>query len=341
MLRILVTGAAGFVGFHLCRKIAQNKNYEITGADIISGYYDTALKYARLEELGFEKSAADTGALIGSSLYSSLKFRKCDISDRESVEKLFSDDGFDLVINLAAQAGVRYSIENPQSYIDANVTGFLNILEECRKSVKTRLIYASSSSVYGSSGKQPFSESENTDSPVSMYAATKKSNELMANVYFELYRLKSIGLRFFTVYGPWGRPDMAYYKFADKIMRGESIDVYNNGKMKRDFTYVDDIILCIERIIKKFTSDEIDIKCSIYNIGRGKPENLEDFISVIERNLDKKAVKNYLPMQPGDVVETYADVSGIEEDFDYKPRIDLDYGIREFITWFKKYNRLY
>ena len=339
MKKILITGAAGFIGFHLCRALSAG-NYQITALDNINDYYVPDLKYDRLRELGFEKPAVSGGDLVKSSRYSSIEFIKADLKDREVLNSLFKDKKFDIVCNLAAQAGVQYSITNPQSYIDSNITGFLNILECCRENSINKLLYASSSSVYGSNTKQPFSENDRTDNPVSMYAATKKANELMANVYNSLYGIKSIGLRFFTVYGPWGRPDMAYYKFVRNILENKKIDVYNNGIMKRDFTYIDDIIEGIRRILDSIENDDISGETEVYNIGRGRPEDLLSFIEIIENNLGKKADKNFLPFQTGDVAETFSDVSHLKNDFNYEPCINLEEGIGRFVKWYKSYYKI-
>ena len=339
MKNILVTGAAGFIGFHLCRVMA-DREYSITALDNINNYYDPELKYGRLNELGFKKSAILENQIIQSGKYKNIEFIKTDLCSRAVLEKLFEDKKFDIVCNLAAQAGVQYSVSTPHTYIESNVTGFLNILECCRKNSIDKVLYASSSSVYGSNRKQPFSEKDRTDNPVSMYAATKKCNELMASVYNSLYRIKLIGLRFFTVYGPWGRPDMAYFKFAKKITENQSIDIYNNGKMKRDFTYIDDIIEGIIRILDRISSGISGLETAVYNIGRGNPENLLSFVEILERKLGKKADKKYLPFQIGDVEETFSDVSQLKKDFGYEPGTDLEEGLEKFINWFKNYYNL-
>ena len=339
MKNILVTGAAGFIGFHLCRDLL-NKDYIITALDNINDYYDPELKYSRLKELGFDKSEIRENEAVFSSRYNSLEFIKADLCSMEILESLFEEKEFDVVCNLAAQAGVQYSVSSPHSYIDSNVTGFLNILECCRLNNIDKILYASSSSVYGSNKKQPFSETDRTDNPVSMYAATKKCNELMASVYNSLYGIKFIGLRFFTVYGPWGRPDMAYFKFAKSITENRSIDIYNNGNMKRDFTYIDDIIEGIVRILDSLINNSCKYKTEIYNIGRGNPENLLSFVEILEKKLGKKADKKYLPFQMGDVEETFSDVSHLKKDFGYKPCVDLEEGLDKFISWFKKYYNL-
>ena len=337
MKKILVTGGCGFIGFHLVRELAGG-DFNITALDSINSYYDQDLKYKRLEELGVRKKDVADNIVIKSAILPDVEFIRLDTADKENLDNLFKDRKFDIVCHLAAQAGVQYSLKNPQSYIDSNITGFLNVLESCRTYGPQKLVYASSSSVYGNNLKQPFAESDRTDSPVSMYAASKKCNELMAGVYNSLYGLKSIGLRFFTVYGPWGRPDMAYFKFVRKILNGEPIEVYNNGVMKRDFTYIDDITEGLKRIITTFAESGEDVKSEIYNIGRGRPEDLLSFIEIIEKNLEVRAEKKYLPFQIGDVEETFADVSKLEKDYGYKPHVDLEEGIGEFVKWYRAYN---
>ncbi|MCQ2603499.1 MAG: NAD-dependent epimerase/dehydratase family protein [Spirochaetia bacterium] len=319
-MKILVTGAAGFIGFHLCRRLF-DMNCEVVGLDNMNSYYDVELKNLRLSELRSQNP--------------DFRFFRMDLGEKDALAELLENERFDVVCNLAAQAGVRYSIKNPYTYIDSNVYGFLNLLEGIAHHHKCPLVYASSSSVYGGNDVQPFSEDQKTESPVSLYAATKKANELMAHVYSDMYSLKTVGLRFFTVYGPFGRPDMAYFKFADKISAGKPIDVYNYGDMKRDFTYVDDVVAGIVRIL--FSDFQEKDNYRIYNIGRGKPESLMDFIGYIEAGLGKKAVLNMLPMQAGDVHETFADVSRLSADFGYSPSVDLKDGIKEFIDWYKKY----
>ena len=270
-------------------------------------------------------------------LGSRFRFHKLDICDRGALFALIKEGRFDAVCSLAAQAGVRYSIQNPYTYVENNVAGFLNILEGCVQNQVPYLVYASSSSVYGRSGKQPFAEDDQVDTPVSLYAATKKADELMAHVYSQMYGLHAVGLRFFTVYGPYGRPDMAYFKFADGIEHGQEIEVYNNGQMKRDFTYIDDVTAGIEKVLTASYSDKP--KYRIYNIGRGKPENLMDFIHLIEKGLDKKASLKLMPLQKGDVLETFADISALKRDFGYKPETDLEEGMAKFLAWFREYSR--
>ena len=318
-MKILVTGAAGFIGYHLCKRLYKG-GADIVGIDSMNAYYDVALKNMRLAEL--EK-------LEG------FRFIKMDICDRQALFALLKAEKFDAVCHLAAQAGVRYSIENPYTYVENNVAGFLNILEGCVQNSVPYLVYASSSSVYGRTEKQPFAESMQVDTPVSLYAATKKADELMAHVYSQMYGLPTVGLRFFTVYGPYGRPDMAYFKFAERISAGREIELYNGGDMKRDFTYVDDVVSGIEKVLS--APYEGCPKYRIYNIGRGKPENLMEMVSLIESGLGKKAKLVKKPMQQGDVLETFADITALKKDFGYEPKTDLAVGIPKFIEWFKGY----
>ena len=321
-MKVLVTGAAGFIGYHLCRRFYES-GHAIVGIDSMNAYYDVALKEMRLASL--------------KELGSRFQFHKLDICDRGALFALIKEGQFDAVCSLAAQAGVRYSIQNPYTYVENNVAGFLNILEGCVQNQVPYLVYASSSSVYGRSGKQPFAESDQVDTPVSLYAATKKADELMAHVYSQMYGLPTVGLRFFTVYGPYGRPDMAYFKFADRIERGQEIEVYNNGQMKRDFTYIDDVTAGIEKVLTAPYADKP--KYRIYNIGRGKPENLMDFIHLIEKGLDRKASLKLMPLQKGDVLETFADISALKKDFGYEPETDLEEGMAKFLAWFREYSR--
>ena len=343
-MKILITGTAGFIGFHLANRLSE-MGLDVVGLDNINDYYDVNLKYGRLKESGIFD--VQYGKLIGSNRFSNYSFIKLDLADKNSLDKLFEKEKFDAVCHLAAQAGVRYSLVNPYSYIDSNIYGFLNILEACRQFGVENLCFASSSSVYGLNKKQPFSEKHNVDHPISLYAATKKSNELMAHTYSYLYGIRATGLRFFTVYGPWGRPDMALFKFVKNILEDKPIDVYNYGKMERDFTYIDDIIEGVVRVIKKpavpnkeWNPYEPDPSSSmvaykIYNIGYNSPISLERFIEIIEKNLGKKAKKNLLPMQPGDVESTYADVSSLIEELGYKPQTPPEVGVKKFIEWFK------
>ena len=329
-MKILVTGAAGFIGFHLS-KLLLNNVYEVIGLDNINDYYDTNLKYDRLKILGVQKNDAEKyNCLINENKF---KFIRLNIEDKENLSVLFSNEKIDLVCNLAAQAGVRYSLSNPDTYVQSNIVGFLNILECCRHNSIKHLIYASSSSVYGSNKKIPFSIKDNVDNPISLYAATKKSNELMAHTYSHLFNLKTTGLRFFTVYGPWGRPDMALFLFTKAILNGEPINVYNYGKMQRDFTYVDDIISGIYKMITKQTNK----KYSIYNIGNNNSVNLMDFINCIENKLNITANKKLMPIQPGDVSKTWANVDDLVNDFDYRPSTKIKDGIDKFIDWYIDY----
>lgn len=319
-MKILVTGAAGFIGFHSSLKLL-NLGYEIVGIDNLNDYYDVNLKYARL-------------ALLENQV--NFTFIKMDLSDRESIANLFVENKFDVVLHLGAQAGVRYSLENPFAYIDSNVTGTLTILEGCRHHGIQHLIYASSSSVYGANTKQPFSIDDRVDSPVSLYAATKKSDEMMCRTYAHLYKFPITGLRFFTVYGTWGRPDMAYFKFANAIIAGKTIDVYNHGDMKRDFTYVDDVVAGIVNIIQKGPIIvESGVPHRVYNLGNNNPEQLLEMIELLEKSLGKKAEKNFLPMQPGDVYSTFADISDTIRDYDFKPQVSLVEGLEKFAQWYK------
>lgn len=322
MSKILVTGAAGFIGFHLAKRLLERGD-EIVGIDNMNDYYTPKLKEARLAQI---------------VNHPSFKFIKGDIADRELMPRLFEDEKFDKVVNLAAQAGVRYSIENPFAYVDSNLVGFANILECCRHNGTKHLVYASSSSVYGGNKKVPFSEEDKVDNPVSLYAATKKANELMASCYTKLYGFPATGLRFFTVYGPWGRPDMAPILFATAIRDGKPIKVFNNGDMMRDFTYVDDIVEGIIRVLDSKGNEapkEGETLHAVYNIGCSNPVKLMDFIDTIEEAMGKKAEKIMMPMQPGDVYQTYADTTRLEQDMGYKPHVSLKEGISEFIGWFK------
>jgi len=316
------------------------KGHTLVGLDNINDYYDVNLKYARLNELGIAKKEAEVFLKISeSSTYgSSFQFVRMNLEDREELPKLFETHKFDIVVNLAAQAGVRYSIENPNAYIDSNVVGYLNILECCRHNKIKHLLYASSSSVYGENKKVPFSTTDNVDHPISLYAATKKSNELMAHTYSHLYDIPTTGLRFFTVYGPWGRPDMAIYLFVDAIANGRAIKVFNNGNMSRDFTYIDDIVNGIEILLAN-PPKKVEEKSAyrISNIGNGSPQSLGDFIQAIETSFGVEAKKEYLPMQAGDVPQTWADVSEIEQ-LGYKSTTEIKKGVAKFVAWFQEYN---
>jgi UDP-glucuronate 4-epimerase len=337
-MKILVTGAAGFIGYHLVKSLVES-NHEVIGLDNINYYYNVDLKFDRLNELGISKDIAiDFLRLSNSNLFKNFKFIRMNLEDRVNLPKLFKNEKFDVVCNLAAQAGVRYSIENPETYIDSNIVGFLNILECCRNYSIKKLVYASSSSIYGDNEKIPFEEIDSTDKPISLYAASKKSNELMAHTYSHLFKLNTIGLRFFTVYGSWGRPDMAYYLFANAIVKNSPIKVYNNGDLSRDFTHVDDIVIGVKSAL---LSDSSTKKLyELYNIGNNKPVVITKFIKIIEKHLDKKALKKMLPMQDGDVKKTWASISKIEKDYNFKNSVSLDKGIKEFITWFKTYHKI-
>jgi UDP-glucuronate 4-epimerase len=330
---VLVTGAAGFIGFHLSKRLL-GRGDEVVGLDNLSDYYDVNLKLDRLKQLAFE---------------SDFKPVRLDLADRDGVARLFKEERFDAVVNLAAQAGVRYSLVNPYSYIDSNISGFLNVLEGCRHNEVKHLVFASSSSVYGANTKMPFSVHHNVDHPVSLYAATKKANELMAHTYASLYNIPCTGLRFFTVYGPWGRPDMALFLFTKAILEGKPIDVFNYGKMQRDFTYIDDIIEGVVRVIDRIPGPDPawdgrspDTATSyapyrLYNIGNNNPVELMHFIEVLEACLGEKAEKNLLPIQAGDVPATYADVDDLIRDVGFKPETPIEEGIRNFIGWYREY----
>ena len=375
-MKILVTGTAGFIGYHLAKKLLERGD-EVVGLDNINDYYDVNLKYARLNELGIFMPAPSEGKPslpervqtlqnqgadglpsaenavvsqlcekpINSTKYPSHKFYKVSLEDTEAINHIFKTENFDAVVNLAAQAGVRYSIENPHAYIQSNVVGFMNILEACRNYNVKNLAYASSSSVYGLNKEQPFQTTDKTDTPVSLYAATKKSNELMAHTYSHLYGIQTTGLRFFTVYGPWGRPDMAPMLFASAISEDRPIKVFNHGNMSRDFTYIDDIVDGVIKVIDSPAKGATEVAhpkeatapFRIYNIGNNSPVSLMEFIETIEEKMGKKAEKNFMPMQDGDVVSTYADVSGLMNDFDYKPDTKLSDGIGDFVTWYKEF----
>jgi UDP-glucuronate 4-epimerase len=331
---ILITGIAGFIGFHVTRYLLEN-DIQVIGYDNINNYYDTKLKEDRIKIL---------------QQYPAFQFVRNDLCNVKILEQLFDEHHFETVIHLAAQAGVRYSQENPRVYIDSNIVGFLNILECCRKYNVKHLIYASSSSVYGLNTKQPFSENDPVDHPASLYAATKKSNEIMAHTYSHLFGLPTTGLRFFTVYGPWGRPDMAIFKFTKAILENKPIDVYNNGKMKRDFTYIDDVVEGVVRIIDhlptsnstdKFTNPATSKTLfQIYNIGNNKPVELLELISILESELGRKAILNLLPMQAGDVIETCADISRLNHETGFTPVTNIETGIRKFVEWYKTYYRI-
>ncbi|MDJ0729721.1 MAG: NAD-dependent epimerase [Crocosphaera sp.] len=322
MVKVLVTGVAGFIGFHLSQKLL-NKGETVVGVDSVNSYYDVSLKKARLNQLKTQ---------------SSFSFYLLDLADRNEIAKLFREHKFDVVVHLAAQAGVRYSLENPHAYVDSNLVGFVNILEGCRHHNIKHLVYASSSSVYGKNKKIPFSTNDNVDHPVSLYAATKKANELMAHTYSHLYGIPTTGLRFFTVYGPWGRPDMAYFLFTKAILEDKPIKVFNYGKMKRDFTYIDDIVEGIIRVIDKIPQfHHSSVPYKIYNIGNNQPVELGHFIEVLENCIGKKAIKEFLPMQPGDVPMTYADVDELIKDVGFQPNTSLETGLEKFVSWYRDY----
>jgi UDP-glucuronate 4-epimerase len=332
-MKVLITGAAGFIGFHVTQKLLARGD-QVVGLDNLNDYYEVSLKEARLAQLNY---------------FSDFIFVRASLENRDAVELIFSEHQFDAVINLAAQAGVRYSIENPRAYIDSNIVGFTNILEGCRHQNTGHLIYASSSSVYGLNSKMPFSVHDNVDHPISLYAATKKANELLAHTYSHLYGIPTTGLRFFTVYGPWGRPDMAYFLFTRAILSGEPIKVFNNGHMQRDFTYIDDIVEGVIRATDQpatanslWDSENPDPGTSkapyrLYNIGNGAPASLMDYISALEKALGKTALKEFLPMQPGDVAATYADIEALETAVDYRPNTPIDVGIGKFVDWYLDY----
>ncbi|WP_407178836.1 NAD-dependent epimerase [Bradyrhizobium sp. STM 3562] len=330
---VLVTGAAGFIGFHVAQRLLQ-AGRRVVGIDNLNSYYDPALKQARLDILGNHPS---------------FSFQKLDLADRPAISELFARHRFAVVIHLAAQAGVRYSLQNPHAYVDANLAGFMNVLEGCRHTGCHHLLFASSSSVYGANTKLPFSVHDNVDHPVSLYAASKKANELMAHAYSHLYRIPTTGLRFFTVYGPWGRPDMAMFIFAKAIIEGQPIKLFNNGQMRRDFTYVDDVTDALVRLIDRAPQGKAtwsgaapDPASSaapwrIYNIGNNKPEELTRVVAILEEELGRKAVKEFLPMQPGDVPATYADIDDLARDVGFRPATSVEEGIRRFVAWYRSY----
>uniref|UniRef100_A0A7C4TDM3 NAD-dependent epimerase n=1 Tax=candidate division WOR-3 bacterium TaxID=2052148 RepID=A0A7C4TDM3_UNCW3 len=351
MDKILVTGTAGFIGFHLVQNLVQ-KDFEIVGLDNINDYYDVNLKFARLNESGIKRDLIEYNKPVRSYKFPNYSFLKLSLEDRENIFKLFEKHRFDYVVHLAAQAGVRYSLVNPYAYLNSNLYGFLNILESCRHFPVKHLIFASSSSVYGANTRMPFSVHQNVDHPISLYGATKKANELIAHTYSALFNIPATGLRFFTVYGPWGRPDMAIFIFTKSIMEGKPIDVYNYGNMERDFTYIDDIIEGIIRLIEKvpkpnlnWRGEDPDPSSSfapyrLFNIGNNNPVKLNRLIEIIEECLGKKAVKNFLPVQPGDVLKTYADVDDLMKEIGFKPHTPIEEGIEKFVAWFKNYYNL-
>lgn len=347
-MKYFITGTAGFIGFHLTNALIERGD-EVFGVDNINDYYDVNLKYARLEASGIKREDVAFGKVVKSEKLKGYTFMQLDIADKAKMFEIFKDEKIDVVVNLAAQAGVRYSLENPDAYLQANIQGFMNILEACRNYPVKHLVYASSSSVYGSNTKMPFSTSDNVDHPVSLYAATKKSNELMAHTYSHLFNIPTTGLRFFTVYGPWGRPDMALFLFADAMGKNEPIKVFNHGKMKRDFTYVADIVEGIIRVSDKPASpntawegDQPDPGSSkapykVYNIGNSNPVELMDYIKALEKALGKEAQKEMLPLQAGDVPATFADVSDLKRDTGYQPQTPVEEGVAKFVEWYKAF----
>lgn len=347
-MKILITGTAGFIGFHLVKKLI-HEGYQILGLDSINNYYDENLKYGRLAETGIYKENIQYNKVVKSDKLPEYSFIQIKLEDKENLQQVFKTWQPDYVCNLAAQAGVRYSLESPETYVQSNMVGFLNILECCRNFDIKHLVFASSSSVYGLNSKIPYSVKHSTEHPISLYAASKKSNELMAHSYSHLFGIPTTGLRFFTVYGPWGRPDMAFFLFTKAILEGKPIKVYNNGEMSRDFTYIDDIVEGIKRIIpsdpqknENWDASTPDPSSSIapyriYNIGKNKSENLMDFVHTIEDALDKKAEIQFMPIQPGDVKTTFADVNELINNFDYKPTTTIQEGIGEFVKWYKHF----
>ena len=333
-MKILVTGAAGFIGYHAAKALTE-EGHQVIGLDNINAYYDVNLKYARLSDAGISRNDIEHGELICSGKNSSYHFIQLDITDRNALAALFEKEKFTHVLHLAAQAGVRYSLENPYTYIDSNVVGFENLLENCRNFSVKHFVYASSSSVYGLSNNIPYKETDVTDSPASLYAATKKANELMAHVYSHLFSVPTTGIRFFSVYGPWGRPDMAPSLFMNAIMNEQPIRVFNHGNMQRDFTFIDDIVKGILKIIPSPPNNNIPYE--IYNMGNSQPVELMDFIQIMEKTTGKKAFLTMEDMQPGDVKITYADTTHLQNDFDYKPSTSIETGIRKFHKWFLSY----
>lgn len=350
-MKILVTGAAGFIGSYICKYLLDRGDL-VVGLDNINTYYDINLKYGRLATLGIGRDFVDWYKFVQSDIFKNFRFIRMNLEDKQAMQMLFANELFDKVVNLAAQAGVRYSIENPYAYVESNIEGFLNVLEGCRHHQVKHLVYASSSSVYGLNGKVPFSEKDSIAHPVSLYAATKKSNELMAHTYSHLYGIPSTGLRFFTVYGPWGRPDMSPFLFADAILHGRPIKVFNNGDMLRDFTYINDIVEGVLRVIDHIPipdigwSAQVPNPCSstapykIYNIGNSHPVKLMDFIRAIEEVIGHPAEKIYLPMQPGDVYQTNADTTTLQNELGFKPSKPIQEGVKETIDWYRSFYQL-
>ncbi len=350
-MKILITGTAGFIGYHLAKELL-SQGHEIIGLDAVNDYYDVNLKFDRLADAGIEKKSVQYGKIVTGKTYNQYSFIRLNLEVKDKLTDLFKSGNFEVVIHLAAQAGVRYSLTHPEAYIDSNIIGFLNILEACRSYPVKNLIYASSSSVYGLNKSMPFSVESNVDHPVSLYAASKKSNELMAHTYSHLFNIPTTGLRFFTVYGPWGRPDMALFLFTKAILEGKPIEVFNNGNMQRDFTYIDDIVHGIARMVEKppkgnpsWNGEHPDPSSSsapyrIYNIGNNNPVKLMDFISAIEMATGKEAQKIMKPIQPGDVEKTWADVNALIRDFDFRPETPIREGIQKFVDWYRSYYRI-
>lgn len=349
MAKYLVTGAAGFIGFHVVQRLLREGDHEIVGLDVINDYYDVELKYARLEQHGIYRQNLEAAHTIPSETWSNYRFIQVDLADFDFMMAFMLYEKFDCVIHLAAQAGVRYSLTNPRAYTHSNVEGFLSILEGCRHSKVKHLVYASSSSVYGLNGDMPLSEKQGTQHPISLYAATKKANEMMAHTYSHLFKLPTTGLRFFTVYGPWGRPDMALFLFTEAIMKGKPIQVFNKGEMIRDFTYIDDIVESVYRLSLKpaqpssdwdnhaVEPDHSTAPYRIFNIGNNNPVQLNKYIEAVEEVLEKKSIKNLMDLQPGDVPATFADTQSLEEWVNYKPQTDISDGVRRFVNWYQEF----
>lgn len=350
-MKILITGTAGFIGFHLTNRLLKD-GHTVIGVDSMNDYYDVNLKYDRLKSAGINKEEIDYNKRVEGK-NASYNFYQTQLEDKQGLEKIFAAEQPEVVVNLAAQAGVRYSLTNPDAYVNSNIVGFVNILECCRHNKVKHLVYASSSSVYGLNDENPFSTSHNVDHPISLYAASKKSNELMAHVYSHLFNVPTTGLRFFTVYGPWGRPDMALFIFTKNILANQPIQIFNNGNMQRDFTYIDDIVEGVVRVIhntpkanNNWSASRSDVSMSsapykVYNIGNNAPVRLMDFIEAIEKETGKQAIKDFQPLQPGDVPSTFADVSDLIRDLGYKPATSIRHGIREFISWYKNYYNIH
>lgn len=344
--KVLITGTAGFIGFHVANRLISD-DYKVIGLDNINDYYDKRLKFGRLKEHGIEANKIKENKITKSEKFENYQFIKADIADHDFIVKFMLEQKFDFVINLAAQAGVRYSIDNPRSYTHSNINGFLSILEGSRQTKVKNLIYASSSSVYGLNQKMPLSENDSTDYPMAMYAATKKANEVMAHSYSHLYNLPTIGLRFFTVYGPWGRPDMALFIFSDALINQKTVNVFNKGQMVRDFTYIDDIVECILRLIKKPAQSNPNLiqnklnlvsysaPYQIFNVGNSSPVKLMDYIETLEKEFGKRLKKSMKPLQPGDVLKTHADIKSLENFIGFRPKTTIDYGVKRFVEWYK------